>query len=57
LVKKLGEDTAEECRDLTERLDKLGRKLGMISVLTGVLLVAVVALSVLIFANGKRVLP
>lgn len=56
-VKNLAEETAEQQRILTERLEKLGRKVNVVAIAGPVLLAAVVALNVVLFVHIRRILP
>lgn len=56
-VRKLTEDTAGEQRYLTERLERLGRKVNLIAVSGLVLLAAMVTLSVVLFVQIRRIFP
>ena len=57
MVRKLTEDTAEEQRILTERLEKMRRKVNLIAVAGLVLLAALVTLNVILFVHMQRIFP
>lgn len=56
-VKKLAGETAENQRNLTESLEKMGRKLNWVAIAGLVLLATVVTLNVVLLVHIRRILP
>jgi hypothetical protein len=54
-VRKLAADTAEEQRNLMERLERMGRKVNLVAVAGLVLLAAAVALDVVLYVHILRI--